>query len=59
MKLGENGVAFFVEETEKGEKVPFYLATSQIPTSSSSSAREEMYVDARAFDSGPILASNV
>jgi len=44
MKLGENGVAFFAEEPEKGEKVPFYLATSQIPTSSSSSDREEMYV---------------
>uniref|UniRef100_A0A915DRC9 Lipin N-terminal domain-containing protein n=1 Tax=Ditylenchus dipsaci TaxID=166011 RepID=A0A915DRC9_9BILA len=28
MKLGENGVAFFVEETEDGEQVPRYLATS-------------------------------
>uniref|UniRef100_A0A8D0GRB4 phosphatidate phosphatase n=1 Tax=Sphenodon punctatus TaxID=8508 RepID=A0A8D0GRB4_SPHPU len=33
MKLGDNGEAFFVQETEeKYEKVPAYLATSPIPT---------------------------
>ncbi|KAI1719796.1 LNS2 (Lipin/Ned1/Smp2) domain-containing protein [Ditylenchus destructor] len=31
MKLGENGVAFFVEETQDGERVPRYLATSPLP----------------------------
>ncbi|KAM9632151.1 phosphatidate phosphatase LPIN2 isoform 2-T2 [Trichechus inunguis] len=33
MKLGDNGEAFFVEETEEEyEKLPAYLATSPIPT---------------------------
>ncbi|XP_009884921.1 PREDICTED: phosphatidate phosphatase LPIN2 isoform X2 [Charadrius vociferus] len=33
MKLGDNGEAFFVQETEEeNEKVPAYLATSPIPT---------------------------
>ncbi|XP_050998714.1 phosphatidate phosphatase LPIN2 [Acomys russatus] len=33
MKLGDNGEAFFVEETEEDyEKLPAYLATSPIPT---------------------------
>ncbi|XP_069885593.1 phosphatidate phosphatase LPIN2 isoform X4 [Dipodomys merriami] len=33
MKLGDNGEAFFVEETgEEYEKLPAYLATSPIPT---------------------------
>ncbi|XP_074843472.1 phosphatidate phosphatase LPIN2 isoform X4 [Carettochelys insculpta] len=33
MKLGDNGEAFFVQETEEEyEKVPAYLATSPIPT---------------------------
>lgn len=33
MKLGDNGEAFFVEETgEEREKLPAYLATSPIPT---------------------------
>ncbi|XP_063779619.1 phosphatidate phosphatase LPIN2 [Pseudophryne corroboree] len=33
MKLGDNGEAFFVEETEEeNEQVPAYLATSPIPT---------------------------
>ncbi|NXP76998.1 LPIN2 phosphatase, partial [Ramphastos sulfuratus] len=33
MKLGDNGEAFFVQETEEeDEKVPAYLATSPIPT---------------------------
>lgn len=31
MKLGENGVAFFAEETADGEKVPRHLATSPPP----------------------------
>ncbi|XP_010020601.1 PREDICTED: phosphatidate phosphatase LPIN2 isoform X3 [Nestor notabilis] len=33
MKLGDNGEAFFVQETEEeNERVPAYLATSPIPT---------------------------
>ncbi|NXI52742.1 LPIN2 phosphatase, partial [Chloroceryle aenea] len=33
MKLGDNGEAFFVQETEEeNEEVPAYLATSPIPT---------------------------
>ncbi|CAD5230126.1 unnamed protein product [Bursaphelenchus xylophilus] len=31
MKLGDNGVAFFVEEVEPSEELPEYLATSPLP----------------------------
>jgi phosphatidate phosphatase PAH1 len=36
MKLGDNGVAFFVEEIEDGEDLPEYLATSPVPGASES-----------------------
>lgn len=32
MKLGDNGEAFFVKEMEDDQVVPFYLATSPIPS---------------------------
>jgi phosphatidate phosphatase PAH1 len=36
MKLGDNGVAFFVEEIENDEEdLPEYLATSPVPDASS------------------------
>ncbi|KAH7730714.1 Protein LPIN-1 [Aphelenchoides avenae] len=31
MKLGDDGIAYFVEEVEEGDVVPVYLATSPLP----------------------------
>lgn len=40
MKLGDNGVAFFVEEIKEDEELPDYLLTSPIETTVSSSSDE-------------------
>jgi phosphatidate phosphatase PAH1 len=36
MKLGDNGVAFFVEEIKDDEELPDYLITSPLPSPSPS-----------------------
>ncbi|KAI6236792.1 LNS2 protein [Aphelenchoides besseyi] len=41
MKLGENGVAFFVEEIDAEEEFPEYLATSPIPGINAESDNEK------------------
>jgi phosphatidate phosphatase PAH1 len=41
MKLGDNGVAFFVEEIEDEEEVPEYLATSPVPGISGGESEDE------------------
>lgn len=43
MKLGENGVAFFVEKAEDDD-VPEYLATSPIPGSRSEEDVDEVCI---------------
>lgn len=42
MKLGDNGVAFFVEEIEGEEELPEYLATSPVPGASESDSEENV-----------------
>ncbi|CAD5226071.1 unnamed protein product [Bursaphelenchus okinawaensis] len=41
MKLGDNGVCFFVEEVEDTEDLPEYLATSPLPVTSESEAENK------------------
>jgi phosphatidate phosphatase PAH1 len=41
MKLGDNGVAYFVEEIDGDEEVPDYLATSPLPSVSTESDVEK------------------
>jgi phosphatidate phosphatase PAH1 len=41
MKLGDNGVAFFVEEIKEDEELPDYLVTSPIETATSGDESEE------------------
>lgn len=41
MKLGDNGVAFFVEEIEDDEELPEFLATSPVPGLSAGESEDE------------------
>ncbi|XP_076991995.1 phosphatidate phosphatase LPIN2 isoform X2 [Tamandua tetradactyla] len=58
MKLGDNGEAFFVEETEEEyEKLPAYLATSPIPTEDQ--FFKEIDIPLKSGGNGPSQSSDI